>query len=158
MINNQYTTNQFFDHAPLDATHQHVCTLECVRVIFCAQYSTGTTHTVTWYIWIIACPIPLVCMKLGRKSCSLNMEMNAASQFAASGCCTSSRQLQPKNLPAYTLWQCNPCDATQTSTLLYQILYWFAWRLGENHVFYSMLCTRDASHCAQYRLKDIADG
>ena len=45
-------------------------------------------------------------------------EINAGSKFAPSHCYTSSRQWQRSNLPVQRLWQCNPCGATQTSTLV----------------------------------------
>ena len=78
----------------------------------------GATQTSTR-----SCSIQLVCMKVGRESCSQNMGINVGQQFAPSHCYTSCRQfqLQRTNLQAYCdTW--NSCDATQTSRLVAPIL------------------------------------
>ena len=63
--------------------------------------------------------------------------MNPGSQFAPSHCHTSSRQIQRNNPPLFKLRQCNPCGATQISTLLVQY-YGFASRLEESHAVIKM--------------------
>ena len=52
------------------------------------------------------CSIPLVCTKVGRKTCNWNMGMNAGAHHLTT--LFLSRQFQPNNLPVYKLCETVP--------------------------------------------------